>query len=214
MAARKHERSKPAVPRRGQRPSVAPVGLRIIGGTLRGRKLRYSGDPAVRPMKDRVREAVFNLLGPAVRGKHAVDLFAGTGALGLESLSRGAAKATLIEQHFPTARILAENIEALGVGQQAELVTGNVFLRALWKDRLSTVPWLVFCSPPYAFYEDREDELLELVRSLIQAAPEESIFVVESDDRFDFGSLPDSESWQVREYPPAIVGILEKLRTA
>ncbi len=210
MARRKHERSKSAVPRRAQRPAVAPVGLRIIGGTLRGRKLRYSGDTAVRPMKDRVREALFNLLGPAVRGKHAVDLFAGTGALGLESLSRGAAKTTLVEQHFPTARVLAENIDALGVGQQADLVTGNVFLRALWENRLGTVPWLVFCSPPYAFYEDRKDDMLDLMGHLIQAAPEESIFVVESDERFDFGLLPNPQSWQIRRYPPAIIGIYHK----
>ena len=211
MAGHKGERSKSGIPHRAQRPSVAPVGLRIIGGTMRGRKLRYSGDPGVRPMKDRVREAVFNLLGPAVKGKHAVDLFAGTGALGLESLSRGAAKATLVEQHFPTARILAENIETLGVGHQAELVTGNVFLKALWEDRLGTTPWLVFCSPPYAFYEDRKDDMLNLVSSLIQEAPEQSIFVVESDERFDFGSLPDPELWQIRRYPPAIIGIFEKL---
>jgi 16S rRNA (guanine(966)-N(2))-methyltransferase RsmD len=210
MAGHRRDRSKPDVPRRAQRPSVAPAGLRIIGGTLRGRKLRYSGDPAVRPMKDRVREAVFNLLGPAVRGKHAVDLFAGTGALGLESLSRGAAKATLVEQHFPTARILAGNIETLGVGQQADLVTGNVFLRTLWEDRLGTIPWLVFCSPPYAFYEDRKADMLGLLNSLIQAAPDESIFVVEADERFDFGSLPSPESWQVRRYPPAIIGIWRK----
>lgn len=206
----RRERSKSAVPNRAQRPSAAPVGLRIIGGTLRGRKLRYSGDPAVRPMKDRVREAVFNLVGPAVRGKHAVDLFAGTGALGLESLSRGAAKATLLEQHFPTARILAENIETLGVGQKAELVTGDVFLRTLWEDRLGTIPWLVFCSPPYVFYEDRKGDMLGLLDCLIQAAPAESIFVVESDERFDFGSLPSPASWQVRRYPPAIIGICQK----
>src|SRR5438105_2010542 len=79
------------------------VGLRIIGGSLRGRKLQYTGEARTRPMKDRVREAVFNLLGPSVTGSHAIDLFAGTGALGLEALSRGAARATFIERHFPTS---------------------------------------------------------------------------------------------------------------
>ena len=69
----------------------------------------------MRPMKDRVREAIFNLIGPAIRGKHAMDLFAGTGALGLEALSRGADRATFIEQHFPTAKIIRQNIAALGV---------------------------------------------------------------------------------------------------
>src|SRR5262245_47435808 len=72
---------------------------RIIGGTLRGRKLLFAGDARTRPMKDRVREALFNLLADAVRGKHAIDLFAGTGALGLEAISRGASGATLVERH-------------------------------------------------------------------------------------------------------------------
>ena len=210
MAARKRERLKSPVSSRQQRPPADPVELRIIGGALRGRKLRYNGDPAVRPMKDRVREAVFNLIGPAVRGKHAVDLFAGTGALGLEAISRGAVKATLIEQHFPTARVIAENIAALDLDDQAELLATNVFLRALWQDRLGKVPWLVFCSPPYAFYVDRKADMLGLVGHLIQAAPADSIFVVESDDRFDFQSLPDPDAWDVRRYPPAVVGVYRK----
>ena len=164
----------------------------------------------VRPMKDRVREAVFNLIGPSVKGKHAVDLFAGTGSLGLEALSRGAARATFIEQHFPTAQVLEENIAALAIGPQADLVHGNVFLRVLWQDRLSELPWIVFSSPPYVFYTERRDPMLELLGSLAQAAPAESIFVVESDERFDFGTLFEPEAWDVRAYPPAIVGIYRK----
>ena len=144
-----------------------PLGLRIIGGTFRGRKLRYSGDQRVRPMKDRIREAVFNLLGVTVKGKHAVDLFAGTGALGLEALSRGAVRATFIEQHYPTARVLRENIAALEVGDRAEVIEGNVFLRERWQSRLGPTPWLIFCSPPYAFYMERQGPMLELIGSLL-----------------------------------------------
>src|SRR5947207_6491605 len=88
----------------GRGPHDEPiVGLRIIGGSLRGRKISYSGEVRTRPMKDRVREAVFNLLGAQVAGTQAIDLFAGTGALGLEALSRGAAQATFIDRHLPTA---------------------------------------------------------------------------------------------------------------
>ena len=104
------------------------VGLRIIGGKFRGRRLHYSGDLRTRPMKDRLREAIFNLIGPAIRGKHALDLFAGTGALALEAISRGAARATLIEQHNPTADIIRQNIAELGLEQQAEVVVGNTFI--------------------------------------------------------------------------------------
>ena len=72
----------------------ADVGkLRIIGGKFRGRQIEYSGDPVTRPMKDITREACFNLVGAYVDGKAAFDLFAGTGAIGLEALSRGATQA-------------------------------------------------------------------------------------------------------------------------
>jgi 16S rRNA (guanine966-N2)-methyltransferase len=68
--------------RRSSADDIRPVaGLRVIGGSYRGRRLHYTGDFRTRPMKDRLREAVFNLLGREVAGKHAIDLFAGTGAL-------------------------------------------------------------------------------------------------------------------------------------
>jgi 16S rRNA (guanine966-N2)-methyltransferase len=158
-------------------------------------------------MKDRVREAVFNLLGDAVRGKHVLDLFAGTGALGLEALSRGAVRATFLEQHHPTARVLRENIAALGVEALCEVITGNVFLRSRWQRALGEVPWLVFSSPPYAFYTERSDEMLTLIGGLMESAPEGSVFVVEADGRFDFGLLPLPQQWDIRKYPPAIIGI-------
>src|SRR4029077_10034324 len=90
-------------------------GLRIIGGRFRGRKLAYSGDVRTRPMKDRVREALFNLLGRAVAGKTVIDLFAGTGALALEALSRGASRAVVIEMHRPTARLIVQNAASLAI---------------------------------------------------------------------------------------------------
>jgi 16S rRNA (guanine966-N2)-methyltransferase len=187
-----------------------PAGVRIIGGRFRGRHLQYGGDLRVRPMKDRVREAVFNLLGDAVRGKHAVDLFAGTGVLALEALSRGALRATLIEQHYPTAAILRRNIAALGVEPLCEVITGNVFRRARWQQALTADPWLVFSSPPYSFYAERVDEVLGLLGGLIRSAPEGSVFVVEADRRLDFRLLPDPARWDIRQYPPAIVGVYRK----
>jgi 16S rRNA G966 N2-methylase RsmD len=220
--------------------AAAPTTLRIIGGTLRGRKFIYNGDPGTRPMKDRVREAVFNLVGPAVVGTHAIDLFAGTGALGLEALSRGAAQATFIERHRPTAKTLQDNIAALGVASQAGLVTSDTFY---WARRLpdslreaagdgsaspisytsasqptissvagarNSPPWLVFCSPPYALYQQRRGELLELIAHCMNHAPPESMVVVEADTRFDFTQLADEHNWDVREYPPAVIGLWRK----
>src|SRR5262245_19110512 len=109
-------------------PETPVLGLRIIGGSLRGRKLQYSGDQRTRPMKDRVREAVFNLIGPRIVGAHAIDLFAGTGALGLEAISRGAARATFIERHLPTLELLQQNVAALGVSETIEANFGDAFL--------------------------------------------------------------------------------------
>ncbi|MBN1395590.1 MAG: RsmD family RNA methyltransferase [Pirellulales bacterium] len=194
---------------KGARKAV--VGVRIIGGRFRGRRLHYSGDARTRPMKDRLREAIFNLVGPSIGGKHALDLFAGTGALGLEALSRGAARATLIEMHHPTAGDIRRSVDELGVGDQADVVSADAFI---WGRRvpaeMGDVSWAVFCSPPYDFYLGRTEQMLELIEALIRAAPSESIFVVESDARFDFRLLPNYEAWKIRPYPPAVVGIFRK----
>lgn len=160
-------------------------------------------------MKDRLREAVFDVLATAVKGKHAIDLFAGTGALGLEALSRGAARVTLIEQHFPTARLIERTIASLGVADRASVYAGDAFLwprqRLDWT-ALAQLPWLVLCSPPWAFLTDRTADMVGLITALHQQSPADSLFVVEADERFDFGLLTDLGEWDIREYPPAVIG--------
>jgi 16S rRNA (guanine966-N2)-methyltransferase len=183
---------------------------RIIGGSLRGRKIDYTGDARTRPMKDRVREALFNLLGHAVQKKHAIDLFAGTGALGLEAISRGATSATLVERHFPTADIIRKNAKSLGVASQCHVLPANTLLWSQRWPELPDIPWVVFCSPPYSLYIEHADEMFALLTGLIDRAPTESFFCVEADDRFDFSILPHAADWDVRTYPPAHVGIWQK----
>jgi 16S rRNA (guanine(966)-N(2))-methyltransferase RsmD len=191
-----------------RRPAEAePSALRIIGGDLRGRKLQYHGDLRTRPMKDRVREAVFNLVDP--RRRFAIDLFAGTGALGLEALSRGATQALFIERHFPTARLVETNARELGVADRVRVLPGSAFVWGKQTDAPQDVPWLVFCSPPYDFYIERADEMLGLIATLIERAPPGSTLVVEADQRFDFDSLPSAGPWDRRVYPPAVIGILQ-----
>jgi 16S rRNA (guanine966-N2)-methyltransferase len=190
-----------------RRAAPEVVGLRIVGGRFRGRKLLYSGDFRTRPMKDRLREAVFNLIGPDVAGMHAVDLFGGTGALGLEAISRGAARATFIEQHHPTADLIGRNAAELGVGDLCTVVPGNVFLWFRRCPELGSAPWIVFCSPPYDLYVERCEEMLTLIGGLMDAAPPGSALMVEADARFDFGLLPAPDAWDVRTYPPAVVGM-------
>src|SRR6478609_5518293 len=171
------------------------VGLRIIGGSFRGRKLKYSGDIRTRPMKDRVREAVFNLLGTQVAGSHAIDLFAGTGALGLEAISRGATKATFIERHLPTANLIQENASAIGIAERINVIFGDAFRWTKDFKAEGNQPLTVFCSPPFDFYVERNQEMLDLVARWLEVSPPGSQVVVEADERFDVGSLPQTGEW-------------------
>jgi 16S rRNA (guanine966-N2)-methyltransferase len=123
--------------------------LRIIGGAWRGRRLRFPAAPAIRPTPDRVRETLFNWLAPLVPGARCLDLFAGSGALGLEALSRGASHVTFVERDRQAARA----IEAC-LGQFDP--QGRLDWRVLAADAaafLATVgqPFdIVFLDPPFA----------------------------------------------------------------
>ena len=197
-------------------PRVSETELRIIGGDFKGSRIRYSGDRRVRPMKDRVREALFNLVGPSVQGTHVIDLFAGTGALALEALSRGAVNATVIERHFPTAKIVRENANQLNVADRVEIVTHDTFMWA----RLAAAgrasfpnderPWLVLCSPPYRLFDERGDDLVHLISKLINCSPPKSTFVVEATEPWDWRRMPYWDEWDVRVYPPAVVGMYRR----
>jgi 16S rRNA (guanine966-N2)-methyltransferase len=167
-------------------------------------------------MKHRTRESIFNLVSTECEGHHALDLFAGTGALGLESLSRGAVKATFIEKHVPSARIVEANIRSLGVEDRSTLLTTSAFLwakRDLEAAASENTPWLVFCSPPYVFFQERQAEMLDLIGRIRDQAPVGSILLVEADDQFDFELLrgdaagKEYSAWDVRAYAPAVVGV-------
>ena len=187
---------------------------RIIGGDLRGRRLEFSPDPRTRPMKDRVRETLFDLLGTRVKGAIALDLFAGSGALGFEALSRGAGRAVFVERHFPTADALGRSARALGVESRVSVRSGDVLL---WAKKLPTAPtplptdapWIVFISPPWEFFQTRPAAVMALVAALERAAPPASTFVVEADTAFDAALLPDAGAWDVRPIPPAVLYLLD-----
>jgi 16S rRNA (guanine966-N2)-methyltransferase len=162
-------------------------------------------------MKDRVREAAFNLIGPQVVGAHVIDLFAGTGALAFEALSRGAASALLIERHFPTARLIDRNADSLGVTDRIGVFAGDTFIWARTQLEAATSTaadrLVVFCSPPYDLYVTRTQEMVALIRRVAQHAKSGSVLVVESDRRFDTDLLPDEYEWDIRQYPPAVLAI-------
>jgi 16S rRNA (guanine966-N2)-methyltransferase len=193
----------------GQSPASPP---RIIGGDLRGRRLAFVPDGPTRPMKDRVRELLFDLIGTDVRGSVALDLFAGTGALGFEAVSRGAAAVVFCERHFPTAATLRRSAAELNVTARTDVRTGDVLLWARRMPALPTAaPWLVFISPPWEMFaetHERRADLLALVAAIMAAAPAASTIVVEADVSFLPAALPEADRWETRPAPPAVLHLL------
>lgn len=122
--------------------------MRIIAGEFRGRRLAAVRG-RVRPTSDQVREAVFNILGPAVLGARVLDLFAGTGALALEALSRGAAQAVLVEDHKSALLLLRRNVEALGLKERVLVLALNVQAAIKKLAGQGETFDLVFLDPPY-----------------------------------------------------------------
>ena len=133
---------------------------RIIAGEARGRRLKVPRGDRVRPTTDRVRESVFAALGSLtdLGGTAVLDAFAGSGALGLEALSRGAAHATFVERHRPTAAVLRANVAALGFEDRSRIVQTDVlrWLAAHGDEHFD----VAFCDPPYDFPVPVWDRLL------------------------------------------------------
>jgi len=120
--------------------------MRIIAGEHRGRRLATPKGRATRPMLDRVREAVFSSLGASIEGARVLDLFAGTGSLGLEAVSRGAARVRFVEAGRSSARLIAKNVALLGVEERVEIVDADALAASSWADH---EPWeVVFLDPP------------------------------------------------------------------
>jgi len=120
--------------------------LRIIGGQWRGRKLPFADLEGLRPTPDRVRETLFNWLQPIIHGARCLDLFAGSGALGLEALSRGAARVTLVDQSHQVTRQLQQNCQTLKT-DQAEIVCQSAL--SLLDSQAPQPFGVIFIDPPY-----------------------------------------------------------------
>src|ERR1700692_4565207 len=98
------------------------ISMRVIAGTYRSRILKSLKGLALRPTSDRLRETLFNVLGDAVDGARFIDLFAGTGAVGIEALSRGASEVVFIENHAPAATLIRRNLESLAITSGAPVL--------------------------------------------------------------------------------------------
>jgi 16S rRNA (guanine966-N2)-methyltransferase len=136
--------------------------MRVIAGTYRSRILKSPKKLALRPTSDILRETLFNVLGPAVAGARFVDVFAGTGAVGIEALSRGAAEVVFIEKHPPAVALIRKNLESLGIRSAATVFGADALLgleklaaKHAAKDTEDSPPFdFVFLDPPYAAAEE------------------------------------------------------------
>lgn len=205
----------------GTSPRVAPMGtkftptkIRVVSGHLRGRNLAYNGDPATRPMKQRTREAVFSLLGGKLPNTLAIDLFAGTGVLGIEAISRGSTQGILLEYSRLTMKTIIANIEALGISEIVEVKNVDTlrWLAALeshaseWPE----IPWIVFCCPPYALWTKEREKFCNGISAIYAQCPSGSQLVCETDKTFDIAEACSEIEWDTREYAPAFISIARK----
>ncbi len=145
--------------------------MRIVAGEWRGRRIAAPDDARVRPTADRVREAWLSIVHPRLVGARVLDLFAGSGALGLEALSRGAAHADFVEMHAPSLRTLRANIALLGAGDRATVHRGDAlrFAGSLERDAYD----VAFADPPYRL------GLAERIAERWRDAPFAAVFGVE-----------------------------------
>lgn len=174
--------------------------MRVIAGELKGRRLVAPRGWKVRPTSERVREAIFSALGDRVIGARVLDLFCGTGALGIEALSRGAASAVLVDRDIRPA---LGNVESLDLGERAELVRADA---GPWLAEAATAARsfdLVFVDAPYRLADRVEQELDMNLTPILDSAGRA---VVESPARRPL-TLPSLELLRQRRYGAADIAI-------
>ena len=176
--------------------------MRIIGGSLRGRDLG-SVPAGVRPTGDRVRESIFASLGD-VTGVRVLDLFAGTGAMGLEAYSRGAAGVVLVERSRPVLQSLRQRLERLGLTEDDRIrVVAGEAGRALRRLAAELACFdLVFVDPPYA--DPTREILLETLFGSALLSPG-AVVVVEGPKRHPVGAVPGARGLDQRRYGETLV---------
>jgi 16S rRNA (guanine966-N2)-methyltransferase len=159
--------------------------MRVIAGKYRSRVLKGPGSLKLRPTSDRLRETLFNVLGPAVAESLFIDVFAGTGAIGIEAISRGAAETIFIESSAKTAQLVRQNLEALRI-QNAELIQADAVAGLEKIASRRALADFVFVDPPYENVEDYS-RVLEFLDGSHLIAPQGVVIV----EHFYKMSLPE-----------------------
>lgn len=211
---RRNQRAADSKAASRKKVKFVPTKIRIVSGIVGGRKIAYNGDPATRPMKEKTREAVFSLLGGKLPQTFAVDLFAGTGVLAIESMSRGSVGAAIFEYSRPTMKTIVENLKILELEENATVRNIDTvrWLTAIDVDQLEwpRVPWIIYCCPPYRLWTKESEKICDGLKKLHDAAPVGSRLVCETDNTFDLPEYMGELDWETRAYPPAIISIAKK----
>jgi len=152
--------------------------MRIIAGRFRSRQLKSLKGLSLRPTSDMLRETLFNILGSRVEGSRFLELFAGTGAVGIEAISRGAALAVFVENHSAAVRLTRENLSSLEITSEARVIASSVStaIAKLQQDSAAAFDF-IFLDPPYANEMDYESTLASLENSWL--ADESTIVIAE-----------------------------------
>lgn len=173
--------------------------MRIVGGRLRHRLLKFPPDPATRPTKDRIREALFSALGAEVVDRTVLDLFAGSGALGLEAMSRGAKEVTFVDKNREAIRVIQENLTTLKVEGTVLHTDDQTALQAFISEGKTFN--LVFLDPPYA-RQVCEDLIRQLIETNILTS--NGIIVVETNYELE---IDEAQFSKIRSYKYGITYI-------
>jgi 16S rRNA (guanine(966)-N(2))-methyltransferase RsmD len=165
--------------------------MRVIAGKFKSRKLEAPPGMQTRPTSDRLRETLFNVVTPAVADSVWLDLFAGSGAVGIEALSRGARSAYFVESASAAARTIRKNLHTLEINEGADVIERDAVVALRMLDSQAVTCDFVFLDPPYRKMGDYEQVLGFLSQSRL-LAPESQV-IAEHDKHFDpgneFGSL-------------------------
>jgi 16S rRNA (guanine966-N2)-methyltransferase len=175
--------------------------MRIISGQRRGHKI--DGPRAAtgtRPTSDLVRESMFNILRDLVVDRVVIDLFAGTGALGLEALSRGAVQAIFVERDRENVSLIHRNIATLRYQDRTTVRHADAYRWAKTYEPAHGSPVVIFLDPPYREYEIHAHYLNRMIAGLVEKLPAGSAIVVESGKSLDETILPDLAVWDIRRY--------------
>lgn len=182
--------------------------MRIIAGQRRGHTIDGpKATSALRPTSDLVREALFNIVGRMMPGRTAVDLFAGTGAIGLEALSRGADAAIFVEKNREAVALIHGNVARLRYQDRVQVRLADAYRWVRTHEWAGDQPVAVFLDPPYREYDDHAPKVRTLLDQLVERLPAESLIALEAGRTLDDQILPDFDAWDVRRYGDTQVAV-------